>query len=460
MGGPTLPDGTGLSIEKYRVTGIPEFAKEMAEKDLAKPKVALQFEIDTSGLTRLVKAEAVVEEIVMVEEEVEVEDDEEEEEGKKDKNATEAKEEKKDEEGEKKDESDEGAASEKDGEAKNGETEEGAASDDKKEEGEKEEKKEEKKEKKKKTKMVQKEKKKKHVRTLEVSSYHTGDIRPYSPELMAESKAKLALLAKADEERVQLEESKNKFESYIYHIRNRLIDDEELIAKVSTEEQRAALSKSAEDAEEWMFDDGYTADLATVEAKYDELSGPAIKVFFRAAELTARPKAVEALTDKLTKIEELMKKWETTMTHITEEERTEVLDKVKEVRAWVEEQTTLQEATDASEDPVFTSAEVPGQTKRIESLVSRLLKKKKPKPPEKNETETNATDANTTDAAPEGESTPEGETTDETSESSEEGATNEEGGASSEEETKSETPDGAEKTQEESAEEGGAEDEF
>merc|ERR1719319_1319234 len=139
--------------------------------------------------------------------------------------------------------------------------------------------------------MVQKEKKKKHVRTLEVSSYHTGDIRPYSPELMAESKAKLALLAKADEERV---------------------------AKVSTEEQRAALSKSAEDAEEWMFDDGYTADLATVEAKYDELSGPAIKVFFRAAELTARPKAVEALTDKLTKIEELMKKWETTMTHITE----------------------------------------------------------------------------------------------------------------------------------------------
>merc|ERR1711906_5563 len=100
--------GTGLSIEKYRVTGIPEFAKEMAEKDLAKPKVALQFEIDTSGLTRLVKAEAVVEEIVMVEEEVEVEDDEEEEEEKKDEEGEEKKEEdkeeKKDEEGEKKDE--------------------------------------------------------------------------------------------------------------------------------------------------------------------------------------------------------------------------------------------------------------------------------------------------------------------------------------------------------------------
>jgi len=72
----TLPIGTGVSIEQYDVSGIAEFAKEMEEKELGTPKVSLQFELDNSGLTRLVKAEAVVEEIVMVEEEVEVEDDE------------------------------------------------------------------------------------------------------------------------------------------------------------------------------------------------------------------------------------------------------------------------------------------------------------------------------------------------------------------------------------------------
>jgi hypoxia up-regulated 1 len=74
----TLPIGTGLSIEQYDVSGIAEFAKEMAAKELGTPKVSLQFELDTSGLTRLVKAEAVVEETVMVDEEIEVDDDEEE----------------------------------------------------------------------------------------------------------------------------------------------------------------------------------------------------------------------------------------------------------------------------------------------------------------------------------------------------------------------------------------------
>ncbi len=74
----TLPVGTGLSIEQYDVSGIAEFAKEMAAKELGNPKVSLQFELDTSGLTRLVKAEAVVEETVMVDEEIEVDDDEEE----------------------------------------------------------------------------------------------------------------------------------------------------------------------------------------------------------------------------------------------------------------------------------------------------------------------------------------------------------------------------------------------
>jgi hypoxia up-regulated 1 len=74
----TLPQGTGLSIEQYDVAGVAEFAAEMKEKGLeGMPKVSLQFEMSTSGLTQLIKAEAVMEEIVLVEEEVEVDDDEE-----------------------------------------------------------------------------------------------------------------------------------------------------------------------------------------------------------------------------------------------------------------------------------------------------------------------------------------------------------------------------------------------
>lgn len=217
---------------------------------------------------------------------------------------------------------------------------------------------------------------------------------------MAESKAKLDALAQKDKERMMLEEAKNKYEGYIYFIRNKLVDDEEDINKISTEEQREALRKSAEEAEDWMFDEGFSADLKTYEAKYEELSAPAEKVFFRAAELSARPKAIKALTSKLDKVGDLMKKWETTMTHITEEERQEVLDKVEEARKWVEEKVAEQEKADQTADPVFTSEEVPGQTKKIESIVGRLMKKPKPKPEKKNET-----DAEKNETTSEGEST-------------------------------------------------------
>lgn len=47
----------------------------MKAKDLGLPKISLQFELSNSGITRLVKAEAAVEEIVTVVEEEEVDDD-------------------------------------------------------------------------------------------------------------------------------------------------------------------------------------------------------------------------------------------------------------------------------------------------------------------------------------------------------------------------------------------------
>ncbi len=65
-----------LELQRYKIKGVAEFAKEMGEKGLGKPKVSLQFELSTSGITELVKAEAVVEETYTVEEEVEVDDDE------------------------------------------------------------------------------------------------------------------------------------------------------------------------------------------------------------------------------------------------------------------------------------------------------------------------------------------------------------------------------------------------
>jgi hypoxia up-regulated 1 len=74
-----LPAGAKVELQRYKVSGVSAFAKEMEEKDLGKPKISLQFELSQSGTTALIKAEAAVEETYTVEVEVEIDDDDEEE---------------------------------------------------------------------------------------------------------------------------------------------------------------------------------------------------------------------------------------------------------------------------------------------------------------------------------------------------------------------------------------------
>jgi len=357
----TLPEGAKKELQRYKISGVAAFAKEMEEKGLGKPKVSLQFELSSSGTTSLVKAEAAVEEKYTVEVEVEVEDEEE-----TSSNDTDA--------------SDEKSESESKEEEK---TE--SESDASKEEEPK----------KKKTKMVEKEKKKLHKKSLDVESYNVGKIQPLSKALVDEYKSNIATLAELDRQRVLLEEAKNKLESYFYYVKNKLLDNEESIAKISTEKQREELMQLARDAEDWLFDEGDTADLETIQAKYDELAMPAEKVWFRLTESTARPEAVKALTEKLVEIEEKFTKWVSDLTHITDEEKDDVYGKIETARKWLSDKVDAQAEKAGHEDPVFTSEEVPLQTKPIQKLVAKLSKKPKPKPPKpekKEEPETNSTE--------------------------------------------------------------------
>jgi hypoxia up-regulated 1 len=214
-----------------------------------------------------------------------------------------------------------------------------------------------------------------------------------SAELMAESKAKLAELARKDKERIELEAAKNKVESYVYKIKNKLADDEESIAKVSTEEQREELRKLASDGEEWMYDDADDADLDTLKAKYEELSEPAEKVWIRVKEMTSRPEAITELRKKLVKIEDILEKWATTVPQVTDEEKDEVRAKIEEIRKWITEQEEAQAAKEPHEDPAFLSEDVPSQTKSLQRVMTRLSKKPKPKPEKKENDDENKTDA-------------------------------------------------------------------
>lgn len=259
-----------------------------------------------------------------------------------------------------------------------------------------------------------------HKKTLKVEEYFVGKVQPYSAELLEASKAKLAEMARKDEERVLLEESKNKVESYIYMIKNKVIDDEETLSKVSTKKQREACRKAAVDAEDWLYDDGSAAGLATMEDKYAALSAPFEKILLRVREMTHRPEKAAKLKKKLSEVEDLMTKWESTMPQVTEEERAEVMGKVEAARKWLSDKLDQQESTKSHEEPAFLSTEIAPQFKPVESLVLRLSKKPKPKPEKKEEeADSNSTETNSTTSSADGDSSSETDGSDPTDASKE-----------------------------------------
>ena len=269
-------------------------------------------------------------------------------------------------------------------------------------EGNKTDTKEKSKKKDKKDKKKKVEKKDTHLRrTLKIED-NPSIISPpsWSEDELDESKEKLAQLDYEDRQRKAKEAALNELEGYVYKVKNRMMDDETELSKVSTEEQRTSLSELASATSEWIDDEaGPSIDLTVYKLKLTDLKRPAEAMFKRYSELTDRPAAVAKAREQLVGVKTTVGKWTDTMPHVTDEEKSKLLDLVEKATTWLEDKEEAQSKQPVHEDPVFDSADVMPQLKTVSLNFEKLLRKPKPPPPKpsKNETaSTNGTDGNET----------------------------------------------------------------
>lgn len=191
----------------------------------------------------------------------------------------------------------------------------------------------------------------------------------------------LSLTALADDQRKAKEAALNELEAYIYKVKNRIMDDEDKLKAVSTEEQRQEVVDLANNAEEWLYDEGRDQKVEVYQEKQKEIRVKAEAIFHRYSELTARPEAMKKARSSLAEVKNIVSTWAEKMPHITQEEKDKLLDTVSKAEAWLEEKDELQAAKSPFEDPVFDSADVPLQLRTAGMLLDRLMKKPKPAPP-------------------------------------------------------------------------------
>eukprot|EP00599_Poterioochromonas_sp_BG-1_P004886 CAMPEP_0173141230 /NCGR_PEP_ID=MMETSP1105-20130129/5369_1 /TAXON_ID=2985 /ORGANISM="Ochromonas sp., Strain BG-1" /LENGTH=913 /DNA_ID=CAMNT_0014054391 /DNA_START=66 /DNA_END=2807 /DNA_ORIENTATION=+ len=351
---PLLPAGTDRLVASYNITGVTAFAKEHQDKGVP-PKVQLGFQMDNSGKVHLVKAEVFIE--VPVTE-----------------NTT--------------DSANTTAEGENATEATNSTPAEGVA-DSATAEGE--------------VKVKAAAPKKKAVNVIRKPLTVTVDdaiVLPprWSPAQIAEAKGRLRALQAADEIRKAKAAALNDLESYIYKVKNRLLDEEDKLKAVSTDEQRQEVIDLANTVEDWLYDEGRDQTVLVYKGKQTDIQTKAEAIFSRFTELTARSEAITKVKNSLEEVKKAVNSWAEKLPHITEEEKTDLLKLVEKADSWIEEKAEAQEKVSPFEKPVFHSSEVPAQLKPVKALFEKLLKKPKPAPPvEKKENVTVNVNASSSD---------------------------------------------------------------
>ena len=97
----------------------------------------------------------------------------------------------------------------------------------------------------------------------------------------------------------------------------------------------------------------------------------------------AIPKFIEELQETKTKAIEIREK----MPWVTEQEQTDVIEKIDETREWLNGKIEEQAALAADEEPAFTVDEIEGRMKKVNALSKKVFSKKKPREPKKKKEE-------------------------------------------------------------------------
>jgi len=244
--------------------------------------------------------------------------------------------------------------------------------------------------------VVQKQKKKKHEKKLTVIRTDYKPM-PMNEAAIAASRTMMDGLAQKEEDAQAALQIKNDLEATIYSSRDKMEMSD--FMKVTTEEQRQEVIKSCTEYEEWMGEgSSEKSEYETRLNKLKDLLGPMEE---RSVELDARadiPDNVKDVLDKITKFHADLKK---NQTWVNETKLETATAKVTNFTEWWDKKQASQKDLPLHEAPSYTKKEVMEKLSKLQKDWDKAIKAatKKPKEEKKKDAKksTNGTNATTSD---------------------------------------------------------------
>jgi len=220
------------------------------------------------------------------------------------------------------------------------------------------------------------------TRTKKVSlniTYEGSDVLSFTED---DFDASLKKLKDMDLKDIAIHENaaaKNKLESFIYEIRGIFGDEEEVIAKVATEEQIEAALQEVQEAEDWLWE--VEPEEESAKLFKDKLKATRKKtdeILNRASELEQRPGAIKTALANIESGKAALVKIKN-RTAITDAERTRLSSEIETAEKWILEKIEMQEKLTLTEKPAFKSAELLKKSESFKKFQTNLVKRPEPK---------------------------------------------------------------------------------
>jgi heat shock protein 4 len=174
---------------------------------------------------------------------------------------------------------------------------------------------------------------------------------------------------------------RNKLESYVYDMRDKIMSESHL-APYATDEEKSSFNDLLEKAENWLYEDGFDANKSAFSDKLSSLQKVGNPIERRQSEAEARPNAMAALQRSVEKYQS----WTNTSqgneeyAHISEEEFNKCKEICDSTASWMYETMDKQGSLPLSQDPIVTVAEINSKTQELTKIISPIMHKPKPKP--------------------------------------------------------------------------------
>uniref|UniRef100_A0A0D6QY02 Uncharacterized protein n=1 Tax=Araucaria cunninghamii TaxID=56994 RepID=A0A0D6QY02_ARACU len=184
-------------------------------------------------------------------------------------------------------------------------------------------------------------------------------------------------LAHQDKIMEETKDKKNAVESYVYEMRNKLLD---IYHRYATDSEREELSRKLQQTEDWLYEEGDDESKGVYTAKLEELKKIGDLIEQRYKEERARAQEANELMQCIHHYRNLAQSKDPKFEHIEPREIEKVIFECTKTEDWLKETMQQQDAMPKSSSPILRSVEIGKKIDVLDRYCKQILSTPKPKP--------------------------------------------------------------------------------